>query len=203
MPPRILILTYSTYGHIDKMSRSVKAGVEKAGGVDVVLKRVPETLSDEVLAKMHAPPKDESIPVIKHPSELTEYDGFLFGFPTRYGMMPAQMKAFFDATGQLWQSGALQGKAAGVFVSTGTMQGGQETTTLTALTQLTHHGIIFVPLGYADPEMFDLSKVHGGSSYGASTFAGVDGSRQPSEMELRLASIQGERFANVMKKLAA
>jgi NAD(P)H dehydrogenase (quinone) len=202
MAPKVLVLTYSVYGHVTQLARHVVKGVQKAGA-ECDLMRVPETLSEEVLKKIHAPPKPEDIPVLSDPNKLTEYDGILFGYPTRYGQSPAQISAFWDATGSLWLSGALQGKAAGIFTSTASIQGGQETTALTAITRFAHHGMIFVPLGYADPSMLDLSQVHGGSPYGASTFAGGDGSRQPSEMELRLAEIQGERFAIVVKKLAA
>ena len=121
-------------------------------------------------------------------------DGILFGIPTRYGMMSAQMKAFFDSTGQMWAKGELVGKAAGVFISVATLGGGMETTALTAVTQLAHHGIIFVPTGYSfGPAMFDLSAVHGGSPYGAGTFAGGDGSRQPSDVELAYAHYQVQR----------
>lgn len=202
MAPKVLVLIYSMYGHITQLARHEVQGVKKAG-VHCDLMRVPETLPEEVLKMMNAPPKPEDIPVLQDPAKLAEYDGILFGYPTRYGQSPAQMSAFWDATGRLWMSGALQGKAAGIFVSTSTMQGGQETTALTALTRFVHHGMIFVPLGYADPSMMDMSQVHGGTPYGASTFAGPDGSRQPSEMELRLAEIQGERFANFVKKIAS
>lgn len=135
--------------------------------------RVPETLPQEVLNKMHAPAKDESIPEMKDPNTLTQYDGFLLGIPTRYGNFPAQWRAFWDQTGGLWQSGGLWGKYAGVFVSTATMGGGQESTALAALSTLTHHGIIYVPLGYkmTFPIFGDNSEVRGGSPWGAGTFA--------------------------------
>ncbi|XP_020592238.1 probable NAD(P)H dehydrogenase (quinone) FQR1-like 1 [Phalaenopsis equestris] len=159
---------------------------------------VPETLSEEVLGKMGAPPKGDA-PVIKA-SGLLEADGFIFGFPTRFGMMPAQFKAFLDSTGGLWRTQQLAGKPAALFFSTGTQGGGQETTALTAITQLVHHGMIFVPTGYTGGAgMSELEMVRGGSPYGAGTFAG-DGSRQPSELELKLAFHQGQYFAGLAKK---
>lgn len=152
---------------------------------------------------MSAPPKPD-VPVIDHHT-LGEADGFIFGFPTRYGMMAAQMKAMFDATGQLWFSGALVGKPAGLFFSTGTQGGGQETTAMTAVTQLTHHGMIYVPVGYSFglDKLGGLDEVRGGSPWGAGTMAGADGSRMPSELELAHAKHQGSYFAGKAKLLAA
>ena len=181
------------------MAQSVAKGIEAAGGSPVVL-QVAETLSPEILGKMGAPPKPD-VPVVD-PFTVDQYDGFVFGIPTRFGMMSAQMKAFFDATGGLWQSGKLVGKPASIFVSTGTQGGGQETTALTAVTQLTHHGIIFVPVGYSfGAQLFDTTTVRGGSPWGAGCFAGADGSRQPSEVELAHAEHQGKYFTGVAKKL--
>ena len=161
--------------------------------------QVAETLPKEVLEKMHAVEKSD--PVVD-PTSLAEYDGFIFGMPTRFGMMPAQMKAMFDATGQLWQQGALVGKPAGVFVCTGTQGGGQETTALTAITQLTHHGMIFIPVGYTFGEkLFDMETVRGGSAYGAGTYAGPTGQRQPTQLELDHAEHQGKYFAGKALKL--
>lgn len=198
---KIAIVYYSMYGHIRTLANSIKAGIE-AAGAEAVLLQVPETLPEEVLAKMHAPPKNED--AIAHAHDLPNYDGFVFGFPTRFGMMAAQFKAFLDSTGGLWQSGALVGKPATMFTSTSVLQGGQETTILTAVTQLAHHGMIFVPIGYSfGAQLFDLSQVHGGSPYGASTFSGPDGSRQPTELELEIAVHQGKHFAGIVSKLAA
>jgi NAD(P)H dehydrogenase (quinone) len=135
------------------------------------------------------------------PAELEEADGIIFGFPTRFGMMAAQMKAFFDATGGLWMAGKLVGKPAAAFVSTGTQGGGQETTILTAITQLTHHGMVFVPIGYSSPLIANIDEVHGGSPYGAGTLAGPTGSRMPSELELAVAKHQGVHFTGVAKAL--
>lgn len=185
-------------------------------GVQVELYQIAETLSSEILTKMHAPPKSND-PIIT-PDKLAEADGVLFGFPTRFGMMAAQAKAFWDATGGLWRtyvgaragsggapaadgtalrSGGLVGKPAGIFYSTATQNGGQETTALTAITQLTHHGMVYVPIGYSCDKLFDLSAAHGGSPYGAGTLAGGDGSRQPSELERAVAEHQGEHFAKI------
>jgi len=181
------------YGHIAKLAESAKAGIVEAGG-SATIYQIPETLSADVLAKLHAPAKP-SYPVIS-PDQLAEYDAFLLGIPTRYGTFPAQWKAFWDATGGLWQRGALVGKLAGVFVSTGTLGGGQETTVINSLSTLTHHGIIYVPLGYGRTfaQLANLSEVHGGSPWGAGTFAGADGSRQPTALELDIAKQQGVGF---------
>ncbi|GJJ10309.1 flavodoxin-like fold protein [Clathrus columnatus] len=188
------------YGHIAKMAESVSAGVKAAGGEAKVF-QIPETLDQEVLTKMHAPAKLD-YPVIA-PAQLTEFDAFIFGIPTRYGNFPAQWKAFWDATGQLWGSGALHGKYAAVFVSTGTPGGGQETTVLQSISTLTHHGIIFVPFGYKNgmPLLSRLDEAHGGSPWGAGTFAGPSGARSPSELELELAQIQGKTFYETVAKV--
>lgn len=187
------------YGHILKLAEAEKKGIEAAGG-QAVIYQVQETLPQEVLTKMHAPPKSD-YPTAT-PATLTEHDAFLFGIPTRYGNMPAQFKTFWDATGQLWQSGALDGKKAGVFVSSASLGGGQETTGLQLLSTLTHHGIIFVPLGYANTfaDSSNLTEVHGGSAWGAGTVTGGDGSRQPSELELRVAETQGRVFYEKIRK---
>ncbi|KAG1721007.1 flavoprotein-like protein [Suillus paluster] len=197
--PKVAIIIYSMYGHIAKMAESVKSGIEAAGGAATIY-QIAETLSDEVLAKMHAPPR-LSYPIIT-PSELTNFDAFIFGIPTRYGNFPAQWKAFWDATGGLWVKGALAGKFAGVFVSTGTPGGGQEATVISSLSTLTHHGMIFVPLGYKNTfaQLSNVSEVRGGSPWGAGTFAGADGSRQPSALELEIANLQGKGFWEVVSK---
>lgn len=168
-------------------------------GVEAKLWQVPETLSEEVLAKVHAPPKSD-VPIIT-PKQLPEADGFLFGFPTTFGSMAAQFKAFFDATVGLWRTQALAGKPAGFFCSTSSQGGGQEETPLTSITQLVHHGMIFVPTGYKFGDgMFEMEKVKGGTPYGAGTLSG-DGSRQPSELELAQAFHQGKYLAGIAKKL--
>ncbi|KAL2021641.1 hypothetical protein VTK56DRAFT_6994 [Thermocarpiscus australiensis] len=201
MAPKIAIVYYSMYGHIRQLAEAEKAGIEKAGGT-ADLYQVAETLPQEVLDKMHAPPKPTDVPVLEDPDVLTQYDAFLLGIPTRYGTYPAQWKAFWDKTGKQWSTGAFYGKYAGVFVSTGTMGGGQESTAIAAMSTLVHHGIIYVPLGYAKAFgiLTDMSEVRGGSAWGAGTFAGGDGSRQPTEKEKELATIQGEYFYKTVAK---
>ncbi|KAJ2595134.1 flavodoxin-like fold protein [Coemansia sp. RSA 1721] len=197
--PKIFVIYYSTYGHVHTVAQAITKGLLKTNKVDAELYQIAETLPTEVLEKMHAAPKT-TVPVIT-PEKLTEADGFLFGFPTRFGVAPAQVKAFFDATGQLWSTGALLGKPAGLFFSTGSQHGGQESTAFTFLTHFAHHGIVYVPLGYANPKMFGNEVVTGGSAWGAGTVAGPDGSRQPSAVELEIAETQGEKFADVAVKL--
>ncbi|PPR05232.1 hypothetical protein CVT24_010338 [Panaeolus cyanescens] len=198
--PRIAIIIYSMYGHIATMAEAVKKGVDSKGGKADIY-QVPETLPEEVLGKMHAPPKREF--PIATPKTLNNYDAFLFGIPTRYGNMPAQMKAFIDSTGQLWAQGSLAGKYAGMFVSTSGPGGGQEMTPLTFLSTLVHHGMIYVPLGYATglAGMVSMTEVHGSSPWGAGTFAGSDGRRQPSELELNIAKVQGSAFYDIVSRV--
>jgi NAD(P)H dehydrogenase (quinone) len=200
---KVYIIYYSMYGHIAAMARAVKKGVDSVEGVEGVLYQVAETLPAEVLEKMHAPAKAEDVP-IADPHTIDQADGFVFGFPTRFGMMCAQMKAFFDATGGHWAKGALAGKAASMFTSTASQGSGQETTLMTAVTQLAHHGMIYVPTGYgAGGNMFTLDEVKGGGPWGAGTFAGPTGARNPSEMELEQAEYEGKNLATVVKKLTA
>ncbi|KAM3504038.1 hypothetical protein MY10362_003826 [Beauveria mimosiformis] len=197
---KIAIVYYSMYGHIKQLADAEKKGIEKAGGSADVY-QIAETLSDDVLAKMHAPPKPTDVAVLNDPKQLLEYDGFLFGIPTRYGNFPAQWKTFWDKTGGIWASGGYWGKKAGLFISTGTLGGGQESTAIAALSTLTHHGIHYVPLGYGKTfaQLADLSEVHGGSPWGAGTFSAGDGSRQPTAKELEIATLQGEAFYNAIK----
>ncbi|KAI3448055.1 hypothetical protein Pfo_004720 [Paulownia fortunei] len=170
---KIFIVFYSMYRHVETMARKIKKGVDGVEGVEGILYRVPETLAPEVLEQMKVPPKDDEIPVISA-EQLVEADGLLFGFPTRYGCMAAQMKAFFDSTGTLWREQKLAGVPAGFFVSTGTQGGGQETTAWTAITQLAHHGMLYVPIGYTfGAGMFGTDSIRGGSPYGAGVFSGM------------------------------
>lgn len=197
---KIFVVFYSLYGHVETMAREIQRGANEVQGVKATLWQVPETLSDMILQKMKAPPKPTDVPEIR-PEQLSEADGFLFGFPSRFGVMAAQCKAFFDATHELWEKQALAGKPAGIFWSTGFHGGGQELTALTAVTQLAYHGMIFVPLGYTfGSGMFEMKEVKGGSPYGAGTFA-ADGSRQPTELELEQAFHQGKYVAEITKKL--
>ncbi|KAF3636434.1 putative NAD(P)H dehydrogenase (quinone) FQR1-like 2 [Capsicum annuum] len=198
---KIFIVFYSMYGHVECLAKRIKKGIETVDGVEGVLYRAPETLSEDVLVKMQAAPKDDSIPEISSPSDLADADGFLFGFPTRFGCMAAQMKALFDSTGLLWKEQKLVGKPAGFFVSTGSQGGGQETTAWAAITQLAHHGMLFVPIGYTfGAGMFEMDSILGGSPYGAGVFAG-DGSREATEAELALAEYQGKYMAGIVTKL--
>ncbi|XAR58919.1 NAD(P)H dehydrogenase (quinone) [Bertholletia excelsa] len=197
---KVYIVYYSLYRHVEIMAREVQRGANAVEGVEATLWQVPETLPGRVLEKMKAPAKADDVPEVR-PEHLVEADGFLFGFPSRFGVMAAQFKAFFDATHELWATQALAGKPAGIFWSTGFHGGGQELTALTAITQLAHHGMIFVPLGYTfGSGMFEMNEVKGGSSYGAGTYA-ADGSRQPTELELQQAFHQGKYVAEVTKKL--
>eukprot|EP00250_Pteridium_aquilinum_P033899 c6612_g1_i1 orf=67-678(+) len=199
MATKVYIVYYSMYGHVEKLAMEIKKGADSVEGVEATLWQVPETLHEDILQKMSAPPKSE-VPIIE-PAQLAAADGVIFGFPTRFGMMAAQFKAFLDATGGLWRSQSLAGKPAGIFYSTGSQGGGQETTALTAITQLVHHGMIFVPIGYTfGGGMFEMEEVKGGSPYGAGTFAG-DGSRVPTKLELEQAFHQGKYIAGISKKL--
>ncbi|CDK27637.1 unnamed protein product [Kuraishia capsulata CBS 1993] len=195
------IIIYSLYHHIATLAESVKAGVVKAGGVADIY-QVPETLSEDVLKSLGAPPRpDYPIATLE---TLKEYDAFIFGIPTRFGNFPAQFKAFIDGTGGLWASGALYHKPAGIFVSTGT-GGGNEVTAVNALSTLVHHGLIYIPLGYAKAfgQLANIEEVHGGSAWGAGTIAGADGSRAVSALEKEIAEIQGETFYEAASKLSA
>ncbi len=195
---RILVLYYSTYGHTEAMAEAAAEGV-RAAGAEAVIKRVPELMPPEV-AKQAGAKLDQKAPVAT-PQELAEYDGFLFGTPTRFGNMASQMKNFLDQTGGLWMSGALVGKPAGVFASTATQHGGQESTILTFHTVLLHQGMVIVGLPYAAKGQMTLDEISGGSPYGATTIAGGDGSRQPSANELELMCFQGEHLAKIAAKL--
>jgi NAD(P)H dehydrogenase (quinone) len=189
---KIAIVYYSMYGHVKQLALQIKDGAE-AAGCQVTLLQVAETLPAEVLAKMHAPPKDDTS--IATAEALTQFDGIIFGFPTRFGNACAQMKAFMDSTGGLWFGGGLVGKTCGTFFSVGTQGGGQESTALTFLPQCIHHGMIYVPMGYISKTMMDMTEIHGGSAYGPGTYAGPDGSRQPTTLELDNAKLYGGHFA--------
>lgn len=200
MAPKIAIIQYSLYGHVTTLSEAIAKGVRAAGATCDIF-QVPEILSEEVLTKMHAPPKPD-FPIIT-PEKMKEYDGFMFGLSGRYGSMPAQMKVFMDSTGSLWQAGALVGKSAGTFTSVGSLGGGQELSNVTCLPFFAHMGLVFVPLGYVEPKVFTFDEIHGASPWGAGTFAGADGSRKPSELELEVCESHGKHFASITAKLAA
>ncbi|CDO94726.1 unnamed protein product [Kluyveromyces dobzhanskii CBS 2104] len=197
---KVAVITYSLYGHIDSLAVKIKEGVEKAGGKADIF-RVEETLSEELLTTLAAPSKgDYPLATLQ---TLEEYDAFLFGIPTRYGNVPQQWSTFWDTTGGLWQKGTLNGKPAGIFVSTASPGGGQETTIRNSLSYLVHHGMIFVPLGFknAFAELSNTEEIHGGSAWGAGVIAAGDGSRAASDLELKIAVIQGQSFYEVAKKI--
>lgn len=194
---KLLVLYYSMYGHIETMANSVVEGAREVDGVEVTLKRVPETMDSAIFASTGG--KASQTPVAT-PAELADYDAIIFGVPTRFGNMAGQMRTFLDQTGGLWAKGALFGKVASVFSSTG-VGGGQEMTITSTWTTLAHHGMIIVPIGYGATELFDISHVSGGTPYGATTYAGGDGSRQPDARELAIARFQGKHVASVVAKL--
>ncbi|CCE62055.1 hypothetical protein TPHA_0B03830 [Tetrapisispora phaffii CBS 4417] len=198
---RIAIISYSLYGHTEKIALAIQRSIINAGG-SADLYRVDETLPDEVLQKMKAPPKTTSIPIAST-DVLLNYDAFLFGVPTRFGTCSAQWSTFWDRTGGIWAKGSLNGKAAAFFVSSASIGGGQESTVKSCLNYLVHHGMIFIPLGYNQcfSELANITETHGGSPWGAGTLAGADGSRFPSELELRIASIQGKTFYEIVKNI--
>ena len=195
---KILVLYHSMYGHIETMAEAVVRGAEAVSGSEVTLKRVPETMPKDAFES--AGGKTMQAAEIAEPAELVNYDAIIFGTPTRFGNMSGQMRNFLDRTGGLWAQGALAGKIASVFTSTGT-GGGAETTISSTWTTLAHHGMVIVPLGYTHEGVADISEVGGGTPYGASTIAGADGSRQPSEKELAIAQYQGEQVANLAAKV--
>ncbi|EGV64212.1 flavodoxin-like fold protein [Yamadazyma tenuis] len=199
MAPKIAIIYYSTYGHLYAAAQEVQKGVQSAGG-SADLYQIKETLPEEVLKAMHAPPKSD-VPLASVDT-LKEYDAFLFGIPTRYGNVPAQWKAFWDQTGGLWAAGALYGKPFGVFVSTGGLGGGQEATIINSLSSFIHHGMVYVPLGYGEafPLLTNLTEVHGGSPWGSGLLAGGDGSRKASELENKVFNIHGKTFYKTVEK---
>ncbi len=200
---KVLVLFYSTYGHIHKMAEAVAEGVSQVDGAEAVIRRVPETLPEDVLAKMGAIDAQKAfadIPVCTV-EELADADAVIFGTPTRFGNMCGQMRQFLDATGGLWAEGSLIGKVGSVFVSSATQHGGQESTILSFHITLLHHGFVVVGLPYAFQGQMRIDEITGGSPYGASTIAGGDGSRMPSENELDAARFQGKHVAQITAKL--
>jgi NAD(P)H dehydrogenase (quinone) len=200
---KVLIVQYSMYGHINKMAEAIAAGVREVAGCEVVIKRVPETLTDEVLGMMGALDAQKGmahIPVATV-DDLASADAIIFGTPTRFGNMCGQMRQFLDATGGLWMKGSLIGKVGSVFTSSATQHGGQESTILSFHTTLLHHGMVVVGLPYAFAGQMTISEITGGSPYGASTIAGGQGERMPSENELAGARYQGAHVARIALKL--
>ena len=202
---KILIVFYSLYGHIYKMAEAVREGAGQVSGAEVALRRVPETLSSEILGKMGALEAQKGfaqVPVCKI-EELAAADAIIFGAPTRFGNMCGQMRQFLDGTGGLWAKGALVGKVGSVFTSSATQHGGQESTILSFHTNLLHHGMIVVGLPYAFTGQMRIDEITGGSPYGASTIAGGQGERIPSENELAAARYQGKHVAEITLKLVS
>ncbi len=197
---KVLVLYYSSYGHIEKMAQAVAEGAREAGA-QVDIKRVPELVPEEV-AKKSGFKLDQAAPIAAV-DDLPNYDAIILGVPTRYGGMPAQMKNFLDQTGGLWMKGALIGKVGSVFASSATQHGGQESTILSTHTVLLHQGMVIVGLPYSFQGQMGVKEVTGGSPYGATTIADGDGSRQPSENELAGARFQGRHVADIAAKLAA
>ena len=197
---KVLVLYYSSWGHIEQMAYAAAEGAREAGA-EVVVKRVPELVPTEIAQAAHYK-TDQKAPIATV-EELPEYDAIIFGTPTRYGTMTAQMKNFLDQTGGLWAQGKLIGKVGSVFTSTATQHGGQEATILTTLPVLLHHGMVVVGLPYSFQGQMGVDQIRGGSPYGASTIAAGDGSRQPSEIDLDGARFQGKHVAQIAAKLAA
>lgn len=200
---KVLIVYYSTYGHIHKMAGAIAEGVRKIDGAGAVMKRVPETLPETVIEKMGAAEAQKSmahVPVCTV-DELAEADAVIFGTPTRFGNMCGQMRQFLDATGRLWAEGALIGKVGSVFTSSATQHGGQESTILSFHITLLHHGFVVVGLPYAFQGQMRTDEITGGSPYGASTIAGGSGERMPSENELDAARFQGRHVAEITSRL--
>ena len=197
---KILVLYYSSYGHVEKMAEAVAEGARAVAGTDVTIKRVPELVPDEV-AKKSGFKLDQKAPIATV-DELPNYDGIIFGIPTRFGNMAAQMRNFLDQTGGHWMKGTLIGKVASVFTSTATQHGGQETTIVSSHFTLLHQGMVVVGVPYSCQELLNMDEITGGSPYGAGTLTKADGTRQPSENELKIARFQGRHVAEITAKLA-
>lgn len=205
MSTKIKVIFHSLYGHTFKLAEAIAEGARSVPGVEAEILQVAETLPEAVLEKMGALEAKKAfahIPVAKA-ADLADADGLIFGAGTRFGSASAQLQTFFDTTGGLWVKGALVGKPGGVFVSTGTQHGGQETTLVGMHTFLLHHGMVVVGVPYAAPELSNMAEITGGSPYGAGTLAGPDGGRQPSANELAIARFQGKHTAQIAAKLAA
>ncbi|MFH1716425.1 MAG: NAD(P)H:quinone oxidoreductase [Planctomycetota bacterium] len=200
---KVQIVFYSMYGHIYQLAEAVAEGAREVTGTEVALYQVPELVPEEALEKSGARAAREAfahIPVAE-PGVLADADAIIFGTPTRFGNMCAQMRNFLDQTGQLWMKGALAGKVGSVFASTGTQHGGQETTITSFHSTLLHQGMIIVGVPYTVPELTNMKEITGGTPYGATTLAGSDGSRQPSANELAIARFQGKHVTQIAQKL--
>ncbi|HWL82414.1 MAG TPA: NAD(P)H:quinone oxidoreductase [Roseomonas sp.] len=196
---KILVLYYSSYGHIETLAKAIAEGAGQVAGTEVAVKRVPELVPEEVAKTSHFK-LDQAAPVATV-NELVDYDAIIIGTPTRYGRMASQMANFLDQTGGLWFQDKLVGKVGSVFTSTASQHGGQETTITSTIVNLLHFGMIIVGLPYSEKRLTDITTVNGGTPYGASTIANGDGSRQPSEAELEMAKYQGRHVAEVTAAL--
>ena len=196
---KVLVLYYSSYGHVEQMADAVAEGARSAGA-EVDIRRVAETAPEAVVKAAHFK-TDTAHPLIEGPDALANYDAIIVGAPTRYGRMPGQMASFWDTAGGLWMRGALNGKVGAAFTSTASQHGGQETTLFSIITNLMHMGLVIVGLDYGFQGQMGVDTVRGGSPYGATTIAGSDGSRQPSAEELEGARYQGRRVAETAGKL--
>lgn len=197
---KVLVLYYSSYGHIEQMAYAVAQGAKEVAGVEVDVKRVPELVPEEVARQSHFK-LDQAAPIAKV-DDLPQYDAIIFGVPTRFGNMAAQMRNFLDQTGGLWMKGSLIGKVGSVFASSATQHGGNETTIITTIPTLLHLGFVVVGLPYSCQAQMGLDEIKGGSPYGATTIAGGQGERQPSEQEKGMARFQGKHVAEIARKLA-
>ena len=205
MAIKVQVVFYSMYGHLYRMAEAVAAGAREVAGSEVTLYQVAELIPEEVLEKSGAKAARAAfaqVPVIT-PDQLADADAVIFGTPTRFGNMCAQMRNFLDQTGGLWMSGGLIGKVGSVFTGTATQHGGQETTVTSFHTTLLHHGMVIVGVPYSERRQMTLAEISGGSPYGASTITGGDGSRQPSENELAIARFQGQHVTQIATRLKA
>jgi NAD(P)H dehydrogenase (quinone) len=198
---RVLVLYYSMYGHVETMAKAVADGARGVAGTEVTIKRVPELMPEDVARKVGAK-LDQAAPIATA-DELPNYDAIIFGTPTRFGNMCAQLRNFLDQTGRLWMNGSLVGKVGSVFTSTATQHGGQETTITSVHSTLLHHGMVVVGVPYSCQELLNMAEITGGSPYGAGTLAGSDGSRKPTENELKIARFQGAHVSKIAAKLSA
>jgi len=205
MAVKVQVIFYSTYGHVHALAEAIAAGAREVAGTEVELFQVAETLPAEVLEKMHAVDARKAFAAVPlaDPKRLGEADAIVLGSPTRFGSFTAQMRAFLDATGQLWATGALIGKVGSAFTSTGTQHGGQETTLLAASTFFFHQGMVVVGVPYSIPELSNNAEISGGTPYGVSTIAGAKGDRRPTANELTIARAQGRHVAQIAGKLKA
>lgn len=203
MTTKIQVVFYSTYGHIYTMAEEIAAGAREVKDTEVAVYQVPELMTDEALEKSGAKGARAAFAKIPYatPGQLAEADAIIFGTPTRFGNMAAQMRNFLDQTGGLWMKGALIGKVGSVFASSATQHGGQESTILSFHTTLLHQGMVIVGVPYSEQRQMTISEISGGSPYGATTIAGGDGSRQPSANELAIARFQGRHVATIASQL--